>query len=99
MSILRTAGRAAVISATATSVSNRVSAKQHGRWAANTQPPHPPSPASPTAQPPAPPPPAPPPADSVSQRLDQLERLVQLKTQGALTDEEFEAQKKQILGA
>ena len=95
MSILRTAGRAAVISATATSVSNRVSAKQHGRWAANTQP----APAaSATVQPPAPPPPAPPPADSVSQRLDQLERLVQLKAQ-ALTDEEFEAQKKQILGA
>jgi hypothetical protein len=95
MSLLRTAGRAAVISATATSVSNRVSAKQHGRWAASTQPAPAASPAPPTAQPP----PAPPPADSVTQRLDQLERLVQLKAQGALTDEEFDAQKKQILGA
>jgi hypothetical protein len=96
MSLLRTAGRAAVISATATSVSNRVSAKQHGRWAANTQP----APAaSGTVQPPAPPPPVPPPADPVSQRLNQLERLAQLKAQGALTDEEFDAQKKQVLGA
>jgi hypothetical protein len=91
MSILRTAGRAAVISATATSVSNRVTAKQHGRWAANAQPTPPPAPAAPTQ--------GAPPVDAVSQRLEQLERLVQLKAQGALTDEEFEAQKKLILGA
>jgi hypothetical protein len=28
----------------------------------------------------------------------ELERLAQLKTQGIITDEEFEAKKKQILG-
>jgi len=91
MSILRTAGRAAVISATATSVSNRVTAKQRGRWAANTQP-------APAAAP-APVPETAAGAQGLNERLDQLERLAQLKAQGALTPEEFESQKKQILGA
>ena len=48
--------------------------------------------------------PAPPPAEeasddeAVDDRLDQLERLVKLRDQGVLTDEEFAEQKRQILG-
>ncbi len=47
----------------------------------------------------APPPPPAPPAedDVVDERLARLERLAKLKEQGVLTDEEFEAQKRQIL--
>ena len=37
MGLLRTVGRTAVISATATGVSNRVSRRQAGRWAAQEQ--------------------------------------------------------------
>jgi Short C-terminal domain len=40
----------------------------------------------------------PPPSDETEARLDLLERLVMLRQQGALTDEEFEAQKRRILG-
>lgn len=45
-----------------------------------------------------PPPPPPPPAEAVmDERLARLERLAKLKGQGVLTEEEFEAQKRQIL--
>jgi Short C-terminal domain len=53
---------------------------------------------------PAPPAPAPPPAPAaaaggVSQEtINQLQQLGQLKEQGILTDEEFTAQKKKLLG-
>jgi Short C-terminal domain len=43
----------------------------------------------------APPPQAAPAAPSYA---DELEQLAQLKAQGIVTDEEFEAKKKQILG-
>lgn len=39
----------------------------------------------------------PPPSEHAEERLDLLERLVELRELGALTDEEFEAQKRQIL--
>ena len=39
----------------------------------------------------------PPPPGQAEDRLDLLERLAKLREQGALTDEEFEAQKRQIL--
>jgi hypothetical protein len=43
--------------------------------------------------------PVPPPADGdpMDERLARLERLAKLRDQGALTDEEFEAQKRQVL--
>ena len=39
----------------------------------------------------------PPPSEQADERLDLMERLLKLREQGALTDEEFEAQKRQIL--
>jgi len=41
---------------------------------------------------------APAPAASEPEYVGELERLSQLKDQGIITDEEFEAKKKQILG-
>ena len=38
------------------------------------------------------------PADSEPEYVGELERLAQLRDQGIITDEEFEAKKKQILG-
>jgi hypothetical protein len=45
-----------------------------------------------------PPPPSPEEEDVMDDRLDRLERLARLLEQGVLTDEEFAAQKRQILG-
>jgi hypothetical protein len=44
---------------------------------------------------------APPPApgDDMDAKIDQLKQLGELKTQGVLTEEEFEAQKRRILGS
>jgi hypothetical protein len=44
------------------------------------------------------PPPPPPPQSGVDADLDRLERLVKLRDSGALTQEEFETQKRAILG-
>jgi len=89
--------RTAVVAGTATAVSNRVSRRQAGRWAAQDdqayaaqQPQY----AEPPPQYAAPPAPAAPSADD---RLDQLQKLGELKAAGALTDAEFEAQKAKIL--
>jgi len=50
-------------------------------------------------QAPAPAPPPPAPNQGVSpEAIDQLKQLADLKSQGILTDEEFDAQKKKILG-
>jgi parvulin-like peptidyl-prolyl isomerase len=98
--------RTAVVAGTATAVSNRVSRRQAGRWAAQDQQQYeheqyqqqqaqqqyaPPPP------PPPPPPPAAPAAADSSDLLAQLEKLGQLKTAGILTDAEFEAQKAKLL--
>ena len=51
------------------------------------------------APPPPPGPPAPAPNQGISpEAMDQLKQLADLKSQGILTDEEFDAQKKKILG-
>jgi hypothetical protein len=42
---------------------------------------------------------APPPADDMDAKLDQLRRLGELQAQGVLTEEEFAAQKRRILGS
>lgn len=82
--------RTAVVAGTATAVSGRVRRRQDQRWAqqeaqeyAQQTPPPPPEP----AQPPA--------AASV---IDQLKELGELKQQGILTEQEFEAQKAKLLG-
>jgi hypothetical protein len=85
--LLRGMARVAVVSGTATAVSNRTSRRQSQRWAAQDQQAY--------QQEAAPPPAAAPAAES---RVDQLKALGELKAQGVLNDEEFEAEKARILG-
>lgn len=91
--LLRGIARTAVVAGTATAVSNRVSRRQAGRWAA--QDPHPQS-QPPPIQPPQPQPQ--PTDDSMTQKLAQLKELGELKAAGVLTEAEFQAQKRRILG-
>lgn len=100
MGLIRGVARTAAIAGTATAVSNGVSRRQAGRWAAQEPP------AQPVAAP-APPPPAPapqpsataPPADGMEQKLSHLRDLGALREQGVLTDAEFEAQKARVLAS
>jgi hypothetical protein len=94
--LLRGVARTAVIAGTATTVSNRVSRRQAGRWAAKEQQPEEQYP--PEQQQYAAPPP-PPPADPMQDKLAQLKQLGELKEQGVLTDEEFQQQKAKILNS
>jgi Short C-terminal domain len=75
--LLRGIARTAAIAGTATAVSNRVSRRQAGRWAAEQE----------DAA-----------GSSMSEKLAQLRELGELKSQGVLTEAEFEAQKQRILG-
>lgn len=96
--LLSGVARTAVVAGTATAVSNRVSRRQAGRWAAQEEPQY----AAPPQQPQyaAPPPqyaaPAPAPA-ATDARIEQLTQLAALRDQGVLTPAEFEAQKARIL--
>ena len=89
--------RTAVVAGTATAVSNRVSRRQANRWAAQSQqqgyqqegyyeqaPTY-------GAPPPAP-------TDDMDTKIAQLRELGELKSQGVLSEEEFAAQKRRILG-
>ncbi|GGT51397.1 hypothetical protein GCM10010207_59670 [Streptomyces atratus] len=86
-----------MIAGTATSVSNRVSRRQAGRWARQDA-------AQAQAQP-APAAPSPPaatslaPEDEMSNKIAQLKDLGDLKSQGVLSDSEFAAQKARILAS
>ncbi len=92
--LLRGVARTAAIAGTATAVSNRVSRRQAGRWAAQEQQaqpqqyyePAPPAPAAPAA-----------PASDMDAKLAQLKDLGELKQAGVLSDQEFEQQKDRIL--
>jgi Short C-terminal domain len=84
--LLRGVARVAVVSGTATAVSNRVSRRQANRWAQEPQ-------QAQAYQ--EPPPQAPPPA---ADPIEQLTKLGQLRDSGVLTEEEFEAQKAKLLG-
>ena len=88
--LLRGMARTAVIAGTATTVSNRVSRRQANKWAQEDQPQQQ---AYQEPQQQAPPPPAAP-AES---RIDKLTKLGELKAQGVLTDDEFNAEKARIL--
>ena len=111
MGLLGGIARTAVIAGTATAVSNRVSRRQAGRWAAKDQSAQPqyaepqyaqPQYAQPQyAQPQyAPPQSAPPPAaPSTAEVIEQLKQLGELKTAGVLTEAEFQAQKAKLLAA
>jgi Short C-terminal domain len=94
--LLRGVARTAVIAGTATAVSNRVSRRQANRWAAQEQQAYYDQQAY---QQPAYEQPAPPPADDMDTKIEQLRQLGELKTQGVLSDAEFEAQKQRILGS
>ena len=76
------AARTAVVAGTATAVSGRVARRQQAKYAAQEQ------------QAPA----AAPAAAVEPDYMAELEQLAQLRDQGILTPEEFEAKKKQILG-
>lgn len=90
MPLLRGIARTAVVAGTATAVSNRVSRRQAGRWAAQQD-----RPAEP-----APPPPAPAPSGTdTDTKLAQLRELGRLHETGVLDDAEFALQKSRILGS
>ena len=92
--LLRGVARVAVVSGTATAVSNRVSRRQAGRWSQQDQQQYEQQQyeqqqAQAVATPPA--------EDAMDNKLGQLKDLADLKAQGVLTDAEFEAQKAKIL--
>jgi hypothetical protein len=92
--LIRGVARTAAIAGTATAVSNRVSRRQAGRWAAQEQQQY--------AQEPPPQqyaPPPPPPQAGMDDKLAQLKELGELKAAGVLNDLEFEQQKNRILNA
>lgn len=99
--LLRGVARTAVIAGTATAVSNRVSRRQAGRWAQQEQAQayqqqqayeqqqaYAQSAPEPAAA-----------APSMDDKLEQLKQLGELKAQGVLTEQEFEAQKTRILSS
>ena len=104
MGLLRGIARTAAVAGTATVVSNRVSRRQAGRWAAKDQQAQEQQAQEQQAQdaqqqpqyaqPQYAPPPA---ASSTDDMLEQLQKLGELKTAGVLTEEEFQAQKVKIL--
>ncbi|MFC9813762.1 SHOCT domain-containing protein [Streptomyces virginiae] len=93
--LLRGVARTAVVAGTATAVSNRVSRRQAGRW---SQQEYEQQQAYQQQAAAAPPPAAPPAGDDMSSKLDQLQKLGELKAQGLLTEEEFAQQKSRLLG-
>ena len=100
--LLRGMARVAVVSGTATAVSNRVSRRQSNRWAEQDQSQYyqqvgQQQVAQQQAYAPPPPPPPPPPVSSADTTFDQLTKLGELRAAGILTEEEFAAQKARIL--
>jgi hypothetical protein len=89
--LLRGVARTAVIAGTATSVSNRVSRRQANRWASQDAQQQP-------QQQYYEPAPAPAPAAPEVDTVAQLRELAKLRDDGILTDEEFSAEKRKILG-
>jgi hypothetical protein len=79
-----------VIAGTATHVSSNVSRRQTRRWAEQEQAQYPPQQEY-AAAPPA--------EDPRDKQIAQLKELADLKAQGILTEEEFAAQKAQILSS
>jgi Short C-terminal domain len=94
MPLLRAMARTAVVAGTATTVSNRVSRRQEGRWAAQEQQQ---VAAAPPPQQAYAAPPAPPPAQEADP-IERLKELGQLHESGVLTDTEFADAKAKILG-
>lgn len=85
MGLLRGMARTAVISGTATAVSNNVSRRQAQRWA-NDEPQQASSQADYQQSPPA------------GDPYQEIEKLSKLKDQGIISQEDFDAKKRQLLG-
>jgi hypothetical protein len=81
--VVGVAARTAVVAGTATAVSGRVARRQQDKYAAQQQQAAPAAPPAEAAEP---------------EYVEELTQLAQLRDQGILTPEEFEAKKKQILG-
>lgn len=84
--LIRTAARTAVIAGTATAVSGRVAHRQQQRYVeeeAQAAGAYPPAQQPPVAEP---------------DYMQELQDLARLRDQGVLTDDEFQAKKKQLLG-
>ena len=98
--LLRGVARTAVIAGTATAVSNRVSRRQANRWASQDQQAYEEQAYEEQQQQQAyaAPPPAAAPADNMDAKLEQLRQLGELRSQGVLSEAEFEAQKQRTLG-
>lgn len=97
MGLLRGVARTAVVAGTATAVSNRVSRRQAERWSAQDQSMYQQQAYAPQPQyVEAPPPPAPSGGDDV---IEKLQKLAQLRDQGVLSPDEFEAQKQRVLAS
>jgi hypothetical protein len=95
--LLRGVARTAVVAGTATAVSNRVSRRQAARWAAQSQQAYPEAYqqqgyGAPAGEPTTA-------ADDMDSKLVQLARLGELRSQGVLSEAEFEMQKSRILGS
>jgi hypothetical protein len=90
--LLRGVARTAVVAGTATAVSNRVSRRQSERWSRQYE-------ADAAAPVPAEPPEAAPAPPTETDRFEALKQLGELKAQGILTDEEFQAEKARILSS
>ena len=86
--LIRGVARTAVVAGTATTVSNRVSRRQAGRWAEQ----------EPGGLRAAGPPPQAARPHRAADPIAQLKELGELRDSGVLTDEEFAAQKAKILG-
>ena len=87
MGLIGGMARTAVVAGTATAVSNRVSRRQAGRWAQQDAPAQQQSYQQPAYDEPV----------QGEDRLEQLEKLGQLKASGVLSEDEFQAEKARLL--
>ena len=94
--LLRGLARTAMVAGTATAVSNRVSRRQAGRWAAEEPPPQ--QYYAPPPQQYAPPPPPAAGGGGQDDVIEKLQQLGELRSAGVLTEQEFADQKRRILG-
>ena len=92
MGLLRGVARTAVVAGTATAVSNRVSRRQAGRWAEQEQQQYE-SQMNQQQQY------APSSSGGTDSTIEQLRQLADLRSQGVLSDAEFESQKARILNS
>jgi len=91
---MRGVARTAVVAGTASAVAGRVHHRQDQKWAAEEQAAQPQYAQEQYAQEQY----APPPEPAQPAYMDEIHRLASLRDQGLITNDEFEAKKKQLLG-